>query len=64
MNIEIAVPDGWTPALTLAMAQLLQRTAREGFPLVVPLRGDVTAEEIAAISERVRRMVSEAGLAA
>ncbi len=64
MVIEIRVPDDWTPGLTLAIRQLVQGTCDEGFPIVTLVKKDVTAAELTAISDRIKALVADAGLAA
>ena len=64
MKIEVVVPEEWTPALTLAMQQLMQRAVRTGWPLVTCLRPDVTPEQIQDIDNRIKAIVRESGLAA
>lgn len=64
MKIEVIVPDEWTPGLTLAMQQLLQRAVSSGWPLVTCLRPDATAEEIEEIDHQIRVLVQDSGLAA
>jgi len=64
VNIEVVVPDEWTPGLTLAMQQLLQRAVRSGWPLITCLRPDATAEEIEEIDHQIRVLVQDSGLAA
>ena len=64
MNIEVTVPDEWSPALTLTVQQLLQQAVRNGWPLIICLRPDVTPEQMADINLRVRGLVADSGLAA
>ena len=64
MNIEITVPDEWSPALTLTVQRLLQEAVRSGWPLIVCLRPDVTPEQMADINQRVRGLIQDSGLAA
>jgi hypothetical protein len=64
VKIEVIVPDEWTPGLTLAMQQLLQRAVRSGWPLITCLRPDATAEEIEEIDHQIRVLVQDSGLAA
>lgn len=64
MKIEVIVPDEWTPGLTLAMQQLLQRAVSSGWPLITCLRPDATAEEIEEIDHQIRVLVQNSGLAA
>jgi hypothetical protein len=64
VKIEVIVPDEWTPGLTLAMQQLLQRAVSSGWPLITCLRPDATAEEIEEIDHQIRVLVQNSGLAA
>ena len=64
MKIEVTVPDEWTPELTLAVQQLLQRAVRSGWPLIICLRPDATAEQMTDIYQRIRALVQDSGLAA
>ena len=64
MNIEVTVPDEWTPALTLTVQQLLRQAVSSGWPLIICLRPDVTPEQMADINQRIRGLVSDSGLAA
>ncbi len=64
MNIEVTVPDTWSPELTLTVQQLLQQAVRSGWPLIICLRPDVTAEQMTEINERIRALVQDSGLAA
>lgn len=64
MTIEIRVPENWAPGVTLAMRQLLQAAIDNGLPLVTTIRQDAAPEDVRAIAGRIRRLVSEAGLAA
>jgi hypothetical protein len=64
MQIEVAVPDDWTPGLTLAMQQLLQRAFHSGYPIITVIRPDATAEQIQDVYQRIGTVVREAGLTA
>jgi hypothetical protein len=64
MVIEITVPDEWTPALTLATRELLQRAVRDGCPLVACARADATPEQLRDVIARIRAVLEESGLAA
>ncbi len=59
MTIELKVPDGWTPGLTLAARQLLQRSIDRGFPTVTVVRpGEMStgnAADRASYRSRARR---------
>lgn len=63
MDIQISVPDDWTPQLTLAMQQLLQHAVHSGWPLITCLRQDVTPEQVQGISQKINALVRDAGLA-
>jgi hypothetical protein len=64
VNIEVNVPDEWTPGLTLAIQQLLQHAVRAGWPLITCLSPDATAEQIEVIDHQIRALVQDSGLAA
>ena len=64
MQIEVVVPDDWTPELTLAMQQLLQRAFRSGYPIITVIRPDATAEQIQDVYHRIEAVVQESGLTA
>ena len=64
MQIEITVPDEWTPALALATRALLQQSVRAGFPLIACARADATPEQLRDIMARIQAVVAESGLAA
>ena len=64
MNIEVTVPDEWTPGLTLAMQQMLQQAVRSGWPLITCLRREATADQIGEIDHQIRVLVRDSGLAA
>jgi hypothetical protein len=64
VNIEINVPDEWTPGLTLAIPQLLPHAVRSGRPLITCLSPDATAEQIEAVDHQIRALVQDSGLAA
>ena len=59
MTIELKVPDGWTPGLTLAARQLLQGSIDRGFPIVTVVRpGEMStgnAADRASYRSRARR---------
>lgn len=63
MNIELTVPDEWSPDLTLMVQQLLQQAVHSGWPLVICLRPDVTPEQMAGINDQIRGLVADSGLA-
>ena len=64
MEIQISVPDEWSPQLALAMQQLLQHAMHSGWPLITCLRPDITPDQLKDISLKVTAMVKDAGLAA
>ncbi len=62
MNIEIAVPDDWTPGQAMAVRQLLQHAVRDARPVIALIRKDVTAEQLKDIYRRIEEVIREAGL--
>ena len=62
--LEVDLPDEWPPGLGLAVAAMIRRSLRDGFPVVVPIRQDATPEELEAALGAVTRVIQEAGLAA
>jgi len=64
VNIEVTVPDEWTPGLTLAMQRMLQQAVRSGWPLITCLRREATADQIEEIDHQIRALVRDSGLAA
>ncbi len=64
MQIEITVPDEWTPALALATRALLQQAVRSGCPLVTCARPDATPEQLRDVLARIQAVMEESGLAA
>ena len=73
MTFEISLPEEWPPglALAVAVAQMIRQSLREGFPIIIPARKDVTParkdvtpEQISGASDRIRAIMAEAGLAA
>ncbi len=62
MNIEVAVPDDWTPAQAWAVRQLLQHAVRNAQPVIALVRKDVTAEQLQDVYRRVEEVIREAGL--
>lgn len=64
MDIQISVPDEWSPQLTLAMQQLLQHAVHSGWPLITCLRPDVTPQQLQDISQKINALVKDAGLSA
>ncbi len=64
MNIEVAVPDDWTPGQAMAVRQLLQHALRNAQPVIALVRRDVTAEQLQDIYHRIEEVIREAGLQA
>ncbi len=62
MNIEIAVPDDWTPGQAMAVRQLLQHAVRDAQPVIALIRKDVTADQLQDIYRRIEAVIREAGL--
>ena len=56
------IPDGWSPSLRLAFAQLMDKALAEGFPVVIPVRNDATVDQIEAVLKDMRALVKDAGL--
>ena len=51
------------PGLAIAFAELMEKALEDGFPIVVPVRLDATAEQISRLFEDVRTLIEKAGLA-
>jgi hypothetical protein len=64
MNIEISVPDEWTPGQAVAVRALLQQAVRGGHPLIAAIRADATPDELHDIYGRVGALLRDAGMAA
>ncbi len=62
MNIEIAVPDDWTPGQAMAVRQLLQHAVRDAQPVIALVRKDVTADQLQDVYCRIEEVIREAGL--
>lgn len=62
MNIEISVPEEWTPGQSLAIRQLLQHATKTGQPVIAFIRKDATPEQLSEIYDRVNALIDEAGL--
>ncbi len=62
MNIEVSVPDDWTPGQAWAVGQLLQHAVRNAQPVIALVRNDVTAEQLQDIYRRVEEVIREACL--
>jgi 3-hydroxyisobutyrate dehydrogenase-like beta-hydroxyacid dehydrogenase len=63
MICEIEIPDDWPPGLGLAVAAMIRRSVKQGFPVVVPVRSDTTADQLDAAFSAVSTAIREAGLA-
>jgi len=64
MTLEIAVPDEWSPGLTLAIRALLEHAVRTGFPIIASVRPDATADQVGSLYSQICGLIDEAGLAA
>jgi hypothetical protein len=64
MNIEVAVPDDWTPGQTMAVRQLLQHALRNAQPVIALVRKDATPEQLQDIYRRIEELIREADLQA
>jgi hypothetical protein len=62
MNIEIAVPDEWTPSQALVMRQLLQHAVQTGQPVIAFVRKDASPDQVKGIYDRINVVIQEAGL--
>lgn len=62
MNIEVAVPDDWTPGQAWAVRQLLQHALRNAQPVIALVRKDITAEQLQDVYTRIEQLIREAGL--
>ncbi len=62
MNIEIVVPDDWTPGQAMAVRQLLQHAVSNAQPVIALIRKDITAEQLQDIYRRIEDVIREAGL--
>jgi hypothetical protein len=62
-TFEFAVPGDWPPGLAIAFAELMDKALQDGFPIVVPVRQDATAEQISRVFQDARTLVERAGLA-
>ena len=62
MNIELTVPDDWTPGQTLAVRQLLQHAIQTGQPVIALVRNDASEEQLKEIYDRVNALIRDAGL--
>jgi hypothetical protein len=64
MNIEIIVPEEWTPGQALAMRQLLQQAMQTGQPVIAFVRKDVSPDKLKEIYDQINALIEEAGLQA
>jgi hypothetical protein len=62
MNIEVAVPEDWTPGQAWAVRQLLQHAVRNAQPVIALVRKDITAEQLQDVYTRIEHLIREAGL--
>lgn len=62
MNIEIAVPEEWTPGQALVVRQLLQHGVRTGQPVIAFVKKDISPDKLKEVYDRVNAFISEAGL--
>jgi hypothetical protein len=62
-KFSFPIPDDWSPSLRLAFAELMDKALADGFPVVIPVRGDATTDQIEAVVEDMRALVKKAGLA-
>jgi len=61
--VEVEIPDEWPPGLGLAVAKMIRESLKKGFPVVMPVRRDATADQLEAVFDRVKTVIHEAGLA-
>ena len=64
MQIEITVPDDWSPELAMSIRSLFQHAVTDGFPLVAWTRRDADPEQVKLVYTRIRTMIEESGLEA
>jgi len=64
VTFEIELPDEWPPGLGFAVAKMIRQSLKAGFPIVVPVRSDVTPDELAAAFSTIETVIQKAGLAA
>ncbi len=64
MNIEIALPEDWTPGQALTVRQLLQHAVNTGQPVIAFVRKDISAEQLKDIYDRINGLIQESGLQA
>jgi hypothetical protein len=64
VTFEIELPDDWPPGLRFAVAKMIRQSLKTGFPIVVPVRSDVTPDELATAFSTIETVIHKAGLAA
>jgi hypothetical protein len=62
-KFSFPIPDDWSPSLRLAFAELMDKALADGFPVVIPVRGDASPDQIEAVIADMRALVRNAGLA-
>jgi hypothetical protein len=62
MNIEVLVPEEWTPGQALVMRQLLQHGMRTGEPVIAFVRKDTSPDKLKEIYDQINTLIREAGL--
>ena len=62
MDIEILVPEEWTPGQALAIRQLLQHGVQTAQPVIAFVRKDISPDKLKELYERINELISEAGL--
>lgn len=62
VNIEVTVPDDWTPGQALVFRQLLQHSMRGAQPIIALVRKDATAQQLHDVYRRVEEVIRESGL--
>jgi hypothetical protein len=62
MQIEITVPDDWSPELTMSIRSLFQHAVNDGYPLVTWARRDADPEEVKRVFSRIQALMKESGL--
>jgi hypothetical protein len=64
VRFEIEIPKEWPPGLGFAFAAMIRQSLKEGFPVIIPVRGDITPDDLEAAFDTVRTAIRQAGLAA
>ena len=64
VTFEIELPDEWPPGLGFAVAKMIRESLTAGFPVVIPVRSDITPDELAAAFSTIETVIQKAGLAA